>query len=108
MSPELVFFASLAVVTLRPLRFKILDTCAQMSKPVTAKIAKLRPQRTQIERRRHFTSFLNTPPSFITNVTFPSDIDVAQRIAVDGDDVGVGAGRDHADLARHIEHVGGA
>jgi hypothetical protein len=25
MSPELVFFASLAVVTLRPLRFKILD-----------------------------------------------------------------------------------
>ncbi len=35
-------------------------------------------------------------------------IDVVQRIAVDGDDVGVGPGRYYADLACHIEHVSGA
>ena len=35
-------------------------------------------------------------------------VHVAQRIAGDGDDVGVGAGSDHAELAGHVEQVGGA
>ena len=118
MSPELVFFASFAgryFCVLCGLRFW---TIWAKVKPITAKFAKLKPQRTQIKPRFNLAIAIRTTKSFRIVPEHPAifhhkrhvsqDVDIAQRIAVDGDDVGVGAGRYHSDLARHIEHIGGA
>jgi len=36
------------------------------------------------------------------------DLYISQRIAVHSHDIGIGAGRDYADLALHLQHLGGA
>ena len=53
-------------------------------------------------------SFLKTAPSCITKWTCSSVADVFQRVAVDGDHVGVGARRNDSDFTLHVEHFGGA
>ena len=49
----------------------------------------------------------NTCPLFITKVTRPNSVNVSKRISLHCNDVGIGAGRDHADLALHVQHLRG-
>ena len=77
-------------------------------KPVTAKIAKLKTAKDANKTTPSFHGVPEHSAIFHHKRHISQDVDIAQRIAVDGDDVGVGAGRYHPDLARHIEHIGGA
>ena len=51
--------------------------------------------------------FLTTSPPFITNPTFSSTLDVGERVARDGDQVGELAGLDRADPVLPAEQLGG-
>ena len=116
MSPDLV--------SLRTLRSYLCELCGN-GFDLAQIVRNLKPQRTQSKTakdankpRFNLALAIRTTPSFHIIPEHPAifhhkrhvsqDVDIAQRIAVDGDDVGVGAGRYHPDLARHIEHIGGA